>query len=115
MAQTAWTVLFDDAFEVEFSGYADSVQDRILVKANLLAQFGPELPRPHPDTLIGSKFANMKELRVPVGKAVWRVAYAFDPVRRAILLCAGNKAGRDSRRFYAELIATADTRFAKYQ
>jgi len=115
MAKTAWTVLFDDAFEAEFAGYTEAVQDRILVKAGLLAQFGPALPRPHADTLAGSKFANMKELRVPVGKAVWRVAYAFDPVRRAILLCAGNKEGRDSRKFYAELIATADARFGKYK
>jgi len=115
MAKTASTVLFDDAFEAEFAGYTEAVQDRILVKAGLLAQFGPALPRPHADTLAGSKFANMKELRVPVGKAVWRVAYAFDPVRRAILLCAGNKEGRDSRKFYAELIATADARFGKYK
>jgi len=109
-----WTVLFDDAFEAEFAAYTEAVQDRILVKAGLLAQFGPTLPRPHADTLAGSQFANMKELRVPVGKAVWRLAYAFDPVRRAILLCAGNKQGRDSRKFYAELIATADARFGKY-
>lgn len=114
MAQTVWTVLFDDAFEVEFYGYAEAVQDRILVKASLLAQFGPALPRPHADTLAGSKFVNMKELRVPVGRAVWRIAYAFDPRRRAILLCAGNKQSRDSRKFYAELIATADARFGKY-
>jgi len=56
----------------------------------------------------------MKELRAPVGKQVWRVAYAFDPKRRAIPPCAGNKEG-GSKKFYEELIATADERFGKYK
>jgi hypothetical protein len=86
----------------------------ILARAGLLKQFGPNLLRPYADTLEGSKFANMKELRAPVGKEVWRIAYAFDPKRRAILLCAGNKEG-GNKKFYDELIALADKRFGKYK
>ncbi|MDE2135415.1 MAG: type II toxin-antitoxin system RelE/ParE family toxin [Alphaproteobacteria bacterium] len=110
-----WDVVFDKAFQSEFDEYDETVQDKILARAGLLQQFGPNLPRPYADTLVGSKFTNMKELRAPVGKQVWRVAYAFDPVRRAILLCAGNKEGGNSKKFYAELIATADERFGKYK
>ena len=110
-----WDVVFDEAFQSEFDGYDEAVQDKILARAGLLQQFGPNLPRPYADTLAGSKFTNMKELRAPVGKQVWRIAYAFDPVRRAILLCAGNKEGGNSKTFYAELIATADERFGKYK
>lgn len=110
-----WDVLFDEEFQVEFDGYAEAVQDKILARAGLLKQFGPGLPRPYADTLAGSKFANMKELRAPVGKQVWRIAYAFDAKRRAILLCAGNKEGSKSRTFYADLIATADRRFGRYK
>jgi hypothetical protein len=61
--------------------------------------------------LKGSKHANMKELRFDADGGVWRVAFAFDPRRRAILLVAGDKSGGSARRFYARLIATADQRF----
>jgi len=110
-----WDVVFDAVFQSEFDEYDEAVQDKILTRAGLLQQFGPNLPRPYADTLAGSKFTNMKELRAPVGKQVWRIAYAFDPDRRAILLCAGNKEGGNSKKFYAELIATADERFGKYK
>src|SRR5215472_3100181 len=114
MAEREWDVVFDEKFQAEFDAYDEAVQDKILARAGLLRQFGPNLPRPYADTLEGSKFANMKELRAPVGKQVWRIAYAFDPTRRAILLCAGNKEG-GNKRLYQELIATADERFGKYK
>ena len=56
----------------------------------------------------------MKELRFDADRGVWRVAFAFDRQRRAILLAAGNKAGVSERRFYDSLIATADRRFDAY-
>jgi hypothetical protein len=115
MAGQVWDVVFDDEFHIEFEGFAEEVQDKILARAGLLRQFGPQLPRPYADTLAGSAYANMKELRAPVGKQVWRIAYAFDPGRRAILLCAGNKEGGNQKDFYARLIAEADQRFAKYK
>jgi hypothetical protein len=108
-------VVFDGEFQVEFDEFAEEVQDKILSRAGLLRQFGPQLPRPYADTLAGSAFANMKELRAPVGRQVWRVAYAFDSKRRAILLCAGNKEGENKKAFYGRLIADADKRFAKYR
>jgi hypothetical protein len=39
------------------------VQDELLAVMGLLEQFGPQLSRPHVDTLKGSRHANMKELR----------------------------------------------------
>ena len=77
----------------------------------LLAVKGPELSRPHADTLNGSKHANMKELRFSTNNGVWRVAFAFDPTRRAILLVGGDKSGVKEKRFYRGLIKTADARF----
>ena len=61
--------------------------------AELLALSGPALGRPHADTLAGSKHTNMKELRFSADGGVWRVAFAFDPQRRALVLVAGDKAG----------------------
>ena len=59
----------------------------------------------------------MKELRFSVADGVWRVAFAFDPGSRAVLLAAANKIdlwGRDERIFYARLIELADRRFKAY-
>lgn len=53
----------------------------------------------------------MKELRFKLGDGVWRIAFAFDPKRQAILLVAGNKAGINEKRFYKQLIRKADQRF----
>lgn len=88
-------------------------QDELLARLRVLAQFGPTLGRPHVDTLEGSAFKNMKELRFRLD-GVWRFAFAFDIQRNAIVLCGGNKEGRNSRRFYAALIELADERFAAY-
>jgi hypothetical protein len=74
----------------------------LLAHAEVLADFGPALGRPHVDTLAGSRHANMKELRFNAVDGVWRVAFAFDPERRAILLVAGDKSGMSQARFYKD-------------
>ena len=109
-----WRVRFHDEFEPEFKALPAEVQDELLAHAKVLGQIGPTLGRPHVDTLAGSKHANMKELRFDVAKGVWRVAFAFDPVRAAILLIAGNKAGVKQKRFYRSLIERADDRFDRH-
>jgi len=76
-----------------------------------LAKFGPSLGRPQVDTLKGSKHANMKELRFNADNGVWRVAFAFDPRRKAILLVSGDKSGSRGKLFYKNLIKKADQRF----
>ena len=85
----SWIVVFFDDFEAEFDMYPAAVQDAILAKAGLLEREGPRLSRPHADTLKGSKHANMKELRCEADGGIWRVLFAFDPDRQAILLVAG--------------------------
>jgi hypothetical protein len=87
----AWRVVFHRAFDAEFERLAAEVQDELLAHAALLAQFGPTLGRPRVDTVEGSRHANMKELRFDSAGGVWRVAFAFDPFRRAVLLVAGDK------------------------
>lgn len=106
-----WVVLFHDAFELEFETLAQDLQDELLAHAHLLAKFGPHLGRPSVDTLKGSRHGNMKELRFSWNQQVWRLAFAFDPLRQAILLVGGDKGGADQRRFYKRLLATADERY----
>lgn len=106
-----WIVLLHPDFDTEFADLAEDLQDELLAHAKLLAEFGPHLGRPTVDTLKASKHANMKELRFEWAKEVWRVAFAFDPKRQAILLTAGDKAGTNQRRFYKRLITLADARY----
>jgi hypothetical protein len=56
----------------------------------------------------------MKELRFDADGGVWRIAFAFDPRRRAVLLVGGDKSGGGENRFYKRLIAVADRRFAAH-
>jgi len=79
-----------------------------------LRERGPTIGRPGVDTLNGSAFANMKELRFRAARGVRRVAFAFDPQRRGILLVAGDKAGVSQSKFYKRLIARADARFEEH-
>jgi hypothetical protein len=64
--------------------------------------------------LKGSAHANVRELRFAAGEGAWRVAYAFDPERRAVLLLAGDKSGQSQARFYRTFIAKADKRFSEH-
>lgn len=106
----AWEVLFHKEFEPEFDALPEDVQDEMLALARLLQQFGPQLGRPRADTLNGSRHSNMKELRFDAADGVWRVAFAFDPNRNAILLVSGDKSGGSEKRFYRQLIEKADLR-----
>ena len=56
----------------------------------------------------------MKELRFDADNGVWRVAYAFDPERKAILLVAGDKSEGSQKKFYKDLIRRADERFDEH-
>lgn len=109
-----WTVHFHDEFEAEFEALPVDVQDELLAHAKVLARIGPTLGRPHVDTLVGSKHANMKEMRFDAADGVWRVAFAFDPSRAAVLLVAGDKSGVSQKRFYRALIDRADKRFDRH-
>ncbi|HSY08256.1 MAG TPA: type II toxin-antitoxin system RelE/ParE family toxin [Steroidobacteraceae bacterium] len=102
-----WNVDLADELEAEWDELPGDVQDELLAHGKLLEQFGPHLGRPRVDTLKGSRYGNMKELR-------FDVTFAFDPRRRAVLLIAGDKSGTPQRRFYRQLIEKADARYAAH-
>lgn len=109
-----WEVEFHPAFDSEFDALEPKVQDELLAQAKFLEVFGPTLGRPRVDTLYGSRHTKMKELRFTVYGGVWRIAFAFDPDRKAILLVAGDKSGVREQRFYKQLIRKADHRFDQH-
>ncbi len=110
----AWEVVFHPDFDSEFDALAAEVQDELLAQAKLIEAFGPTLGRPRADTPKGSRHANMKELRFTADDGVWRIAFAFDPERKAVLLVGADKSGVAERRLYRRLIAKADDRFDRH-
>ena len=103
-----WAVATTEEFDGWFAGLDEDGQVEVMAKVDLLKLLGPQLRRPHADTLNGSKHSNMKELRADTKALVLRIAFAFDPNRSAILLVGGNKSGVSQKRFYRGLIAKAD-------
>lgn len=109
-----WTVEFHPDFAAEAQKFSDQTRSEITASIRLLQALGPQLGRPIVDTLNGSRVKNMKELRFNADDGVWRVAFAFDPSRKAILLCGGDKSGVSSARFYKSLIRIAEARYADH-
>ena len=109
-----WEVLLHDAFVEELEQLNESLQDELFAHAKLLANYGPHLGRPTVDTLKGSSYFNMKEMRFSWQQEVWRVAFAFDPRRQAIFLVGGNKCGVNQSRFYKRLIQVAEHRYQEH-
>jgi hypothetical protein len=109
-----WNAYFHPRFKAEFDELAAAVQDELLASLVPLREYGPSFARPEVDTLNDSKYANMKELRFKADGGVWRVAFAFDPKRNAVLLVAGDKSGVSEKQFYKRLIEKADKRYTEH-
>jgi hypothetical protein len=107
-----WDVQFDEDFAAWLLGQEADLRNAIIAHANLLREHGPQLGRPFVDTLEGSDFPNMKELRVQFQGDPWRILFAFDPNRAAILLVGGNKRG--DKRWYKKHLRIADARFRRH-
>ena len=107
-----WEVEYTDEFGLWWETLDAGEQESIAASVELLRQLGPQLPRPHADTLKGSRHANMKELRIQHAGRPLRTLFAFDPRRTAILLIGGDKTGDD--RFYQRLIPLADDLFDQH-
>lgn len=104
----AWSVEQSREVRTWRKTLASEKQDALLSAIELLGERGPTLGRPLADTLIGSRYPNMKELR-PLGTSI-RVLFAFDPTRTAVLLVGGDKEGQWSR-WYRRMIPLADRMF----
>lgn len=108
-----WLIETTDTFDEWFDSLDDIDRANVLASMIVLRERGPMLPRPYADTVKGSSYSNMKELRVQSKGDPIRAFFAFDPKRKGILLCAGNKTG-DEKRFYEVMIPIADREFAAH-
>lgn len=105
-----WTVLFSPLFDDWLHDQEDGLQEKIIADLINLKAYRPSLSRPYADTVKGSIHKNMKELRVQYSGRPVRAFFAFDPVRRAIVLCAGDKS--NDKKFYERMIRIADEEFS---
>ncbi|MDR3337286.1 MAG: type II toxin-antitoxin system RelE/ParE family toxin [Treponema sp.] len=104
-----WEIITSESFDTWFVEQTNDDQAVILGKVYLLEEQGPQLGRPHADTLKGSKkLTNLKELRTRTDAHVFRVAYIFDPERKGLLLIGGDKKGKNQKKFYKDLINQAE-------
>lgn len=107
-----WQVEYTDEFGQWWETLDSTEQASLDASVRLLEQVGPQLARPHPDAVKGSRHANMKELRTQAQGRPLRTFFAFDPRRCAILLIGGDKTGDD--RFYERMIPLADRLYDDY-
>lgn len=105
----AYTINFSAEFREWWNPQERDLKQAILMNVRLLEEYGPQLNRPHSDTLTGTSLSNLKELRVQHRGEPYRILYAFDPKREAWLLIGGNKAG--DKKWYKRMIPLAESIF----
>ncbi len=108
-----WKIVTVEYFDDWFLGLNTSEQQDVLAAILVLEQFGPALGRPYVDSLKDTdKVKNLKELRIQHKGKPFRVFFAFDPLRQAVMLCGGDKTG--DKHFYETMIPIAEQEFQNY-
>jgi hypothetical protein len=107
-----WEVEYTDEFGAWWNSLTTGEQEDIAAVVGVLKATGPSLRRPHSGAIETSKHRNMRELIVQHAGRPYRVLYAFDPRRSAILLIGGDKTGHD--RWYEEMVPVADRLFDEH-
>jgi hypothetical protein len=107
-----YEVEYTDEFGAWWDGLAVAEQVSIEAVVDLLEEWGPRLGHPHSSAIHGSRHSHMRELRVQHQGRPYRILYAFDPRRTAILLIGGDKTGQD--RWYALFVPLADALYDQH-
>jgi hypothetical protein len=108
----AWEVEFSDEFGKWWEGPTVSEQTSVDFSVSLLQEAGPTLRMPHSSGIETSRHARMRELRIQHEGRPYRVLYAFDSRRTAMLLIGGDKTGND--RWYEEYVPRADAIYDRH-
>jgi hypothetical protein len=107
-----WDVEYTDEFSRWWETLTEDEQEDVAVKVKLLEKAGPALARPHADSLSKmSKYTNMKELRIVHAGDAYRILFAFDPRRVAILLLGGRK---PDQKWYKTAVPAADKLYEQH-
>jgi len=103
-----WDIEYTKEYEDWFSKQDEENKIIINTKVIILSEFGPKLGRPYVDTIHGSKYPNLKELRIKFKQSVIRILFCFNKSRNCWLIIGGNKKGKNQEDFYKKLIKFAE-------
>ncbi len=109
----ATEIIVTNEFKDWFEALDEAEQEAVDRVVGLLEERGVNLEFPFSSGIKGSEYSAMRELRIQQGGDPYRVLYAFDPVRQAVLLVGGIKTGKGNR-WYQEAIRTADRLFGEH-
>ena len=107
-----WTVIYSREFLTWIDSLNEDESDSVFAMMEILKSQGPQLPRPYADVIHGSRISNLKELRIQHQGRPLRAFFAFDPLRQAVVLCAGDKTG--DKRFYERMVPVAEKIWFEY-
>jgi hypothetical protein len=107
-----WSVQLTDEFNAWLNGLELDEQEEVVSVIDLLGQRGPQLGFPYSSKVFGSRHGHIRELRIQCRGRPYRVLYAFEPRRVAILLLGGDKTG--DRRWYERAIPLADRLYDRH-
>jgi hypothetical protein len=107
-----YEVEYTDEFRRWWAVLSATEQDVVIAAVGLLERLGPQLRYPHSSSVRTSRYRHMRELRMQFRGRPYRVLYAFDPRRVALLLIGGDKTGDD--RWYHRFVPLADRLYAEH-
>jgi len=102
----AWEVDYTDEFGGWWTSLTEAEHITLTAAVEVLEEHGPSLGYPKSSEIKGSRHGQMRELRIQHKGRPYRILYAFDPRRVAILLIGGDKTGNDN--WYTEFVPIAD-------
>ena len=109
----AYEVEFTAEFEEWWHRLTADEQESVDFSVRLLEERGIHLKRPHADTVNRrSRYPNLRELRCQHEGRPYRILFAFDPRRVALLLIGGDKTGKPN--WYDEFVALADKIYERH-
>jgi hypothetical protein len=108
----AWEVEVSNEFAEWYGSLNEPESESVDTAVDMLVEYGPKLARPYIDTLKGSRYPNMKELRVQHQGRPYRILFAFDPRRSAYLILGGDKTGDNN--WYVDAIRRAEAIYAQH-
>jgi hypothetical protein len=107
-----WDIEYTDEFGERWEALTEKEQIDVATHVGLLEKCGPDLKFPFSSGIEGSAYSHMRELRIQHAGKPYRVLYAFDPRRTAILLIGGHKTGNN--RWYEKYIPIADDLYKEH-
>ena len=107
-----WEIEYTDEFGRWWEILSEKEQISIAASIGLLEKLGPNLKFPYSSGIQNSQVSHMRELRIQHSGRPYRVLYAFDPRRTALLLIGGDKTGNEQ--WYDKFIPIADKLYTEH-